>query len=97
MDPRAFRLVVAVVALGFVFIVLVILVTVWSGTTYYINGVVNDTLYPTAGPVPLSRVSTLTFVLSLTILIVIFILGVLLIYYLARWAAKKLAEPRYWV
>lgn len=96
MDPRAFRLLITVVTLGVVFIVLVILVTAWSGTTYYINGVVNNTLHPTTSPVPLSNVSTLVFALSLTILIVIFILGALLIYYLVKWATEKLTESRYW-
>ena len=79
-----------------VFIVLVILVTVWSGATYYTNSVVNNTLYPTASPVPLSSVSTLSFALSLAMLIVIFILGAILIYYLAKWATEKLSKPRLW-
>ncbi len=58
MDRRTFRLVLAVIVFTVAFIVLVTLVTVWSGTTYYTNGVVNNTLYPTASPVPLSSVST---------------------------------------
>jgi len=95
-DNRTFRLVLAVVVFTVVFIVLVTLVTVWSGATYYTNSVVNNTLYPTASPVPLSSVSTLAFALSLTLLIVIFILGVLLIYYLVKWATEKLAKPQYW-
>ena len=78
------------------FIVLVTLVTVWSGATYYTNSVVNNTLYPTASPVSLSSVSILTFALSLTLLIVIFILGALLIYYLVKWATEKLGKTRYW-
>jgi len=95
-DRRTFRLVLAVVVFTVAFIVLVTLVTVWSGATYYTNGVVNNTLYPTASPVPLSSVSTLTFALSLTLLIVIFILGALLIYYLVKWATEKLSKPQYW-
>jgi heme/copper-type cytochrome/quinol oxidase subunit 2 len=95
-DRRTFRLALAVVVFTVAFIVLVTLVTVWSGATYYTNGVVNNTLYPTASPVPLSSVSTLTFVLSLTVLIVIFILGALLIYYLVKWVTDKLGKPQYW-
>ncbi len=86
----------AVVVIAVAFLVLVTLVAVWSGTTYYTNGVVNNTLYPTATPVPLSSVSILTFILSLTLLIVIFILGALLIYYLVKWATEKLGKTRYW-
>ncbi len=96
MDRRTFRLALAVVVIAVAFLVLVTLVAVWSGTTYYTNGVVNNTLYPTANPVPLSSVSTLTFILSLTLLIVIFILGALLIYYLVKWATEKLGKTRYW-
>ena len=96
MDRRTFRLVLAVIVFVIAFIVLVTLVTVWSGATYYTNGVVNNTLYPTASPVPLSSVSTLTFALSLTLLIVIFILGALLIYYLVKWATERLGKTRYW-
>ena len=96
MDRRTFRLALTVVVFTVAFIVLVTLVTVWSGATYYTNSVVNNTLYPTASPVPLSSVSTLTFTLSLTLLIVIFILGALLIYYLVKWATEKLGKTRYW-
>ena len=96
MDRRTFRLALAVVVFTVAFIVLVTLVTVWSGATYYTNSVVNNTLYPTTSPVPLNSVSTLTFTLSLTLLIVIFILGALLIYYLVKWATEKLGETRYW-
>jgi len=95
-DRRTFRLALTVVVFTVAFIVLVTLVTVWSGATYYTNSVVNNTLYPTASPVPLSSVSTLTFTLSLTLLIVIFILGALLIYYLVKWATEKLGKTRYW-
>jgi H+/Cl- antiporter ClcA len=79
-----------------VFIVLIVLITVWSGATYYTSGVVNDTLHPTVGSVSLNSVSTLAFTLSLTLLIVIFILGALLIYYLVKWATEKLGKTRYW-
>ena len=95
-DKQTFGLVLAVVVFTIAFVVLVTLVTVWSGVTYYTNNVVNNTLYPTASPVPLSNISTLTFALSLTLLIVIFIMGALLIYYLVKWATEKLAKPQYW-
>lgn len=95
-DRRSFRLAIAVLVFVFVFIVLIVLITVWSGATYYTNAVVNNTLYPTASPVPLSSASALTFTLSLTLLIVIFILGALLIYYLVKWATEKLGKTRYW-
>ena len=89
-------MVLAVVVFAVAFIVLITLVAVWSGATYYTNAVVNNTLYPTTSPVPLSSVSTLTFTLSLTLLVVIFILGALLIYYLVHWVTKKLSNQRFW-
>ena len=95
-DKQTFSIVLAVVVFAVAFVVLVTLVTVWSGATYYTNSVVNNTLYPTASPVPLSSVSTLTLALSLTLLVVVFILGALLIYYLVKWATEKLAKPQYW-
>ena len=95
-DKQTFSIVLAVVVFAVAFVVLVTLVTVWSGATYYTNSVVNNTLYPVATPVPLSSVSTLTFALSLMLLVVVFILGALLIYYLVKWATEKLAKPQYW-
>ncbi len=43
-DRRTFRLVLAVIVFTVAFIVLVTLVTVWSGATYYTNSVVNNNL-----------------------------------------------------
>ena len=87
----------AVVVFAVAFIVLITLVTVWSGATYYTNAVVNNTLYPTTSPMSLGSISALTFILSLALLIVIFILGTVLIYYLVKWAVKKLSKAQDWV
>lgn len=95
-DRRTFRLVLAVLVLTVAFIALVVLVTVWSGTTYYTNAVVNSTLHPAPSPVVLSSVSTLAFVLTLVLLVALFILGIFTIYNLLRWVAEKLGKPQFY-
>ena len=85
-----------VVVFAIAFMVLIVLISVWTGATYYTNSVVNNTLYPTANPVSLSSVSTLSFTLSLALLVVLFILGIFLIYHLVKWATEKLSKPRFW-